>query len=109
MKTEVQINADNLYNFLKNNGSQWEYICLMFLFPPVIFSIENKKEYYEYLTRVYGYSHSYVINGIEYQTKQIPIKETYSAKLSEAYQYLKKQNKAGEKNNGYNEYIFYAK
>lgn len=106
---EIEVMANNLHKFLKENGPQWEYKCLEFLFPPVSFKMENKKQYYEYLTNVYGYSHSYMINGIEYKTDAIGIENSYSHQLHSAYQLLKKQNKADEKNNGYNEYIFYAK
>lgn len=108
MKTEIEINAEKLYQFLKLFGAQWENNCMDALFPPVKFDKENKKPYYEYLSKMYGNNEKYIIDGKEYETGKIDYINSFAYKLSEAYQYLRKQGRAGENNGGYNNYSFYA-
>ncbi len=106
--TKLSANAQKLYDFLKKFGHQWEGKCLDELYPPVKFSLENIKAHYEDQAKRYGTDHSYFENGVEIKIKGCGHAESYARQLSTAYQELKKLGMAGERNNGYNDYVFFA-
>jgi hypothetical protein len=103
---EISENAKKLYAYLIKNGCKWENECIEYLHPKPIYSRDNADEYFNYLSKLYGTDQTNhftgeIIKGLGYEN-------SYEHEISLLYQELRKNGLAGEKNNGYNCYAFYA-
>jgi hypothetical protein len=105
---ELSNNAQKLLTFLKKSGAAWHQNCIKALFPEPKYESnpEAQTAYWQWEVNLYG---NELIRPVGQENiKFIPV-DNYSQKTSEAYQELKKAGLADEKNNGYNEYMLYAK
>lgn len=102
-------NAQKLLTFLKDSGPKWEQDCIKALFPEPKYIKDNAEAqtaYWQWDCNLYGNNYTRPVLG-----KHILFTATqnYSSVICAAYQELKKAGLAGESNNGYNEYVFFAK
>jgi len=107
-------NAEKLLSILKSNGATHEDKCCELLFDRPKFDKENSAAYWQWEVDCSGYSREYFMGNDKFQTFTPTkgyegYKGTYRNLLSEAYQELRKLGLAGEMNNGYNCYTFFAK
>jgi len=110
--------AQTLYNGLKSNGATWAQNCVKFFHsePKYIGTLdanytEEEKEnsqraYWQWNVNLNGVANTRPVLG---KTVLFEPTANYSKEVHEAYQELSKSGMAGEQNNGYNEYRFYAK
>lgn len=109
---ELSATATALLNFLKANGCQWKQNCIKGIFGNPEYPINGTKQqyidYWQFDVNIYGNEATYCVMGewMKFE-KNIPV--DYASQISVAYQELKTAGLADEKNNGYNEYAFYAK
>ena len=106
-------NAKKLLSYLEETGGAWEEECIEALYPAPLYpskDIDNNER--ENLQRIF-WKHDANCNGY---SQYRPVgnssilfvpNDNYSAKISAAYQELRKAGLASEKNSGYNDYFFY--
>lgn len=107
--------AKRLLDILKNS-SEWHQHCTDKLFPAPKYSKENRSEYWQHEANIYGNPQNRVIllaeenNGVAVFGDFKPnISRPYSSQTSDAYLELKRAGLANERNNGYNEYVYFLK
>lgn len=100
--------AQKLYAILLNTGGDWEHKLTEILFDkPQYVSGTPNNEYWQWDANMYGHERTVKNDGDNWNTFRPNIDRSYADQTSDAYQQLRKAGLAGEKNNGYNDYVFY--
>ena len=96
--TQLSVNAQKLYSFLKETGGAWEYKCIEAIYPKPDY-LSNPAAHWQWEANCDGQTYTRPVKGIH--------QENYSKEISQAYQELRKAGLADERNSGYNDYFFY--
>lgn len=103
----LSVNAQKLYSILLQTNGAWENNLLDIMFEKPAYipgNAEAQTNYWQWEANAYGTAQERPVAGNF--VKFIP-NDDFSAKLSAAYQELKKAGKANEKNSGFNTYFIY--